>query len=150
MNEKDNDSGTNLTNPSYDEDNCCHYTDELHLSAELDESTQVLDEQPIRVREMINLYNFATKQNQELEHAKLLYFKDMKAAQEHQHQHQHQQLQQEQLLLLGEDSCSGGGGGGIGIGSIGSGTGLCIKMSNMEHTADVDVGGGVDGVHSSR
>lgn len=138
MNEKDTDSGTNLTNPSYEDEICCQYTD---LSAELDESTQVLDEQPIRVRDMINLYNFATKQNQELEHAKLLYFKDIKAAQE-QEQEQEQQ-QQHQLLLLEEDSCSVGGGGSIG--GIGSGTGLCINMPNMEHSA-----ADVDGVHSSR
>uniref|UniRef100_A0A6P4EZU8 Uncharacterized protein LOC108047827 n=1 Tax=Drosophila rhopaloa TaxID=1041015 RepID=A0A6P4EZU8_DRORH len=29
---------------------------------------------PIRVRDMINLYNFATQKNQELEHAKSIYF----------------------------------------------------------------------------
>ncbi|XP_068153759.1 rho GTPase-activating protein gacZ [Drosophila tropicalis] len=38
------------------------------------ENAPVAEEKPIRVRDMINLYNFATKKNQELAQAKSIYF----------------------------------------------------------------------------
>ncbi|EDW83756.2 uncharacterized protein Dwil_GK13505 [Drosophila willistoni] len=44
-------------------------------AAEADsENAPVAEEKPIRVRDMINLYNFATKKNQELAQAKSIYF----------------------------------------------------------------------------
>lgn len=71
MNSKENNSGTNLTNHNYEEDNCSNYSGESQVSARPDAVSQ---EQPIRVRDMIKLYNYATQKNQELEFAKSAYF----------------------------------------------------------------------------
>lgn len=83
MNGKENNSGTNLTNHSYEEDNCSNYSGESLVSAKPEAVSQ---EQPIRVRDMIKLYNYATQKNQELEFAKSAYFgnnpKDLKASQQ--------------------------------------------------------------------
>lgn len=72
MNGKENNnSGTNLTNHSYEDDNCSNYSGESQVSAKPEAVSQ---EQPIRVRDMIKLYNYATQKNQELEFAKSAYF----------------------------------------------------------------------------
>ncbi|KAH8395528.1 hypothetical protein KR222_000541 [Zaprionus bogoriensis] len=92
MNNKENNSGTNL-NQVFEDDNCSNYSEVSHVSARSDAATTGQEEQPIRVRDMINLYNFATQKNQELAQAKSIYFgnnlKDMELTQ------QQQQLDQE-------------------------------------------------------
>ncbi|KAH8399649.1 hypothetical protein KR215_010937 [Drosophila sulfurigaster] len=106
MNSKENGPGANC-NQSFDDDNCSNYSGNSHVSArpgpDMHSSIEgeEEDEQPIRVRDMINLYNYATQKNQELAQAKSIYFGsnmkgiDMEAAQ------QQQQLQQEQECCNG-------------------------------------------------
>lgn len=85
MNTKENNSGTNLTNHSFEEDNCSNYSGDSQVGAKPDGVSQ---EQPIRVRDMIKLYNYATQKNQELAFAKSAYFgnnlKDLKESNQQQ------------------------------------------------------------------
>lgn len=73
MNSKENGLGMNC-NQSYQDDNCSNCSEDSHGSAPLDMESNVEEEQPIRVRDMINLYNFAQQKNQELAQAKSAYF----------------------------------------------------------------------------
>ncbi|KAL7726953.1 hypothetical protein ACLKA6_002719 [Drosophila palustris] len=73
MNSKENGLGMNC-NQSYQDDNCSNCSGDSHGSARLDMEPNVEEEQPIRVRDMINLYNFAQQKNQELAQAKSVYF----------------------------------------------------------------------------
>ncbi|KAH8311649.1 hypothetical protein KR044_007341 [Drosophila immigrans] len=115
MNSEENGPGANC-NQSFGDDNVSNYSGNSHVSARpdmqsnIEEEEQEEDEQPIRVRDMINLYNFATQKNQELAQAKSIYFganmkgtqmdiSDMEASQ------QQQQLQQ--LPQRTQECCDG-------------------------------------------
>lgn len=75
MNSKETKSDASC-NQSYEEENGCNnsYSETSQLSAQPELEATVREEPPIRVRDMINLYNFATQKNQELAHAKSIYF----------------------------------------------------------------------------
>ncbi|XP_030571960.1 uncharacterized protein LOC115770705 [Drosophila novamexicana] len=74
MNSSEIKTGTNC-NQSYEDENCSSsYSEVAQPSAQPETLASVREEPPIRVRDMINLYNFATQKNQELAHAKSIYF----------------------------------------------------------------------------
>ncbi|XP_017846127.2 uncharacterized protein LOC108602508 [Drosophila busckii] len=76
---------------SYEDDNRSNYSEAAQQNGE----QMVQEETPIRVRDMINIYNFATQKNQELAHVKSLYFGANQAEANECYQQQQQQQQQE-------------------------------------------------------
>ncbi|EDV93486.1 uncharacterized protein LOC6563308 [Drosophila grimshawi] len=61
---------------SFEDDNCSINSNVCHSTSPVQKET------PIRVRDMINLYNFATQKNQELNKAKSIYFGEIAKVEE--------------------------------------------------------------------
>lgn len=128
MNSKETKSAESCTQ-SCEDVSCCNNTtpedspEPQAAQPETEATDDVQEEQPIRVRDMINLYNFATQKNQELAHAKSIYFGVNKSATSV--DLNDLELAQQQQQQAEQECCDG----------------ICLKMPGMEGTGMGHAGG---------
>ncbi|XP_017866297.1 PREDICTED: uncharacterized protein LOC108615935 [Drosophila arizonae] len=137
MNSKETKSDESCTQ-SCEDVNCCNNTtpedspEPQSAQPETEASDDAREEPPIRVRDMINLYNFATQKNQELAHAKSIYFGANRSATSM--DLNDLELAQQQQQQAEQECCDG----------------TCLKIPGMEGTGMGRAGGSSSQIHSKK